>query len=84
MSLIDLNVFETEPAEIYHAKSKDYLSSHQLIEFMQCPYLYQKRRAGLIDEKESSAFLIGRAAHCRILEGQHAVASQFDAAASLM
>ena len=74
MSLIDLNVFETEPAEIYHAKSKDYLSSHQLIEFMQCPYLYQKRRAGLIDERESSAFLIGRAAHCR----QRAVASHYE------
>jgi hypothetical protein len=78
MSLIDLNVFETEPAEIYHAKSKDYLSSHQLIEFMQCPYLYQKHRAGLIDEKEPSAFLIGRAAHCRILEGQRAVASHYE------
>jgi hypothetical protein len=51
MSIIDLNIFETEPAEIYHSRSKEFLSSHQLIEFMQCPYLYQKRRAGLITEK---------------------------------
>jgi hypothetical protein len=77
MTLIDLNVFETEPSEIYHGKSKDYLSSHQLIEFMQCPYLYQKRRAGLLEEKESSSFLIGRAAHCRILEGVETYESQF-------
>jgi hypothetical protein len=68
MSLIDLNVLQEESAATYHAKSKDYLSSHQLIEFMQCPFLYQKRRAGLIDAVESSSFLIGRAAHCRILE----------------
>jgi hypothetical protein len=73
MSLIDLNILETEPSEVYHGKSKDFLSSHQLIEFMNCPYLYQKRRAGLIEEKESSSFLIGRAAHCR----QRAVALQF-------
>ena len=69
MSLIDLNVLQTEPAEVYHGKAKENLSSHQLIDFMRCPLLYQRRRAGLIDEKESSAYFIGRAAHCRILEG---------------
>ena len=69
MSLIDLNILQDEPAEAYHAKAKENLSSHQLIEFMTCPFLYQKRRAGLIEEKEPSAFLIGRAAHTRILEG---------------
>jgi hypothetical protein len=77
MSLIDLNVLQTESAESYHAKSRDYLSSHQLIEFMHCPFLYQKRRAGLIDAVESSSFLIGRAAHCRILEGLDVYESEF-------
>ena len=69
MSLIDLNVLQTEPAEVYHGKAKENLSSHQLIDFMRCPLLYQRRRAGLVDEKESSAYFIGRAAHTRILEG---------------
>ncbi len=69
MPLIDLTILQDEPADTYHAKAKDFLSSHQLIEFMNCPYLYQKRRAGLIEEKEPTAFLIGRAAHTRILEG---------------
>ncbi|MDR1965057.1 MAG: PD-(D/E)XK nuclease-like domain-containing protein, partial [Planctomycetaceae bacterium] len=77
MSLIDLNILQDEPAEVYHGKAKEYLSSHQLIEFMNCPYLYQKRRAGLIEEKDSSSFLIGRAAHCRILEGIESYESQF-------
>jgi hypothetical protein len=77
MSLIDLSILQDEPSEVYHAKSKDYLSSHQLIEFMRCPFLYQKRRAGLIAESEPSAFLIGRAVHCRVLEGLDAYESQF-------
>ena len=77
MTLIDLNILKDEPAEVYHAKANEYLSSHQLIEFMTCPFLYQKRRAGLIDEKEPSAFLIGRAAHTRILEGIEAYESQY-------
>ncbi|MDR1492022.1 MAG: PD-(D/E)XK nuclease-like domain-containing protein [Planctomycetaceae bacterium] len=77
MTKLDVSIFETEPADVYHAKAKEYLSSHQLIEFMQCPYLYQKRRAGLIDEKEPSAFLIGRAAHALILEGYEEYESQF-------
>ncbi len=69
MSLIDLNILQSEPAEVYHGKAKDNLSSHQLLDFMRCPLLYQRRRAGLVDEKESSAYFIGRAAHTRILEG---------------
>jgi hypothetical protein len=77
MRLIDLGVLVEERAEVYHSQSKYYLSSHQLIEFMQCPFLFQKRRAGLIDEHDSPSFLIGRAAHCRILEGRDAYESQF-------
>ena len=77
MTLIDLNILKDEPAEVYHARAKENLSSHQLNEFMQCPFLYQKRRAGLIDEKEPTAFLIGRAAHTRILEGIEAYESQY-------
>ena len=76
-TLIDLNILEVEPAEEYHAKAESFLSSHQLIDFMRCPYLHAKRRAGLIIRKESTAFLIGHAAHCRILEGRDVYESEF-------
>lgn len=75
--IIDLSVLSAEPAEEYHAKAAEFLSSHQLIDFMRCPYLHAKKRAGLIAEKESPAYLIGRAAHCRILEGREIYESQF-------
>ena len=75
--LIDLTVLEVEPAGEYHAKADTFLSSHQLIDFMRCPYLYAKKRAGLIERTETPAFLVGRAAHCRILEGQNVYASEF-------
>ncbi len=77
ISTIDLNILITEPAEEYHAKAESYLSSHQLLDFMRCPYLYAKKRAGLIAASESPAYLIGRAAHCRILEGRDAYQTQF-------
>jgi hypothetical protein len=74
---IDLSVLQTEPAEQYHARSADYLSSHQLIDFMKCPWLHFKKHAGLIENRESAAYLIGRAAHCRILEGRDVYEASF-------
>ncbi len=74
---IDLSVLETEPAEQYHARSADHLSSHQLIDFMKCPWLHFKKRSGLIAETESTAYLVGRAAHCRILEGRDVYEASF-------
>jgi len=66
-----------EPADEYHAKAQWYLSSHQLIDFMRCPFLHARKRAGLIEPKESPAYLVGQAAHCRILEGRDQYESQF-------
>ena len=74
---IPTDIFIREPAEEYHAKAKDHLSSHQLLDFMKCPYLLQKKWMGSIDEKESNAYLIGRAAHVRILEGRDEYEHQF-------
>jgi len=34
---IDLNVLAAEPADEYHAKAGEYLSSHQLLDFIRCP-----------------------------------------------
>ena len=74
---IDLNVLETEPAAEYHGKAKDFLSSHQLLDFMKCPWLYHKKRTGLMADQDSSAYLVGRATHCRILEGRDVYESEF-------
>ncbi len=67
--MIDLEILQSEPAAEYHAKAKQYLSSHQLIDFQKCPLLYAKKRAGLIPQGDSPAYFMGRAAHTRILEG---------------
>ena len=67
---IDLNILEAESAEEYHGKASEYLSSHQLLDFMKCPWLHRKKAIGLIEDKDSPAYLVGRAAHVRILEGR--------------
>jgi hypothetical protein len=74
---IDLGVLSAEPAEEYHARAGEYLSSHQLLDFMNCPWLYRKKQLGLIVDGDSPAMLLGRAAHCRILEGRDVYESEF-------
>jgi len=76
-TLIDLKLLMAEPADEYHAKAAQHLSSHQLIDFIKCPWLHCKKTNGLIEEKDSAAYLVGRAAHCRILEGRAAYEKQF-------
>ncbi len=74
---IDLNILACETAEQYHAKAGEYLSSHQLLDFIRCPLLHRKRALSLIEEKDSPAYLLGRAAHVRILEGRDAYQNAF-------
>jgi len=74
---IDISVLSVEPAEEYHAKAGEYLSSHQLLDFIKCPWLHRKKVIGLIKDKDSPAYLVGRAAHSRILEGREAYESDF-------
>lgn len=59
-----------EPAEVYHAKAKEFLSSHQLADFRKCPQLFHQKRIGLIRDEDRPAYLLGRAAHTLILEGR--------------
>lgn len=73
MQMID-SVFQ-EPAEAYHAKANEYLSSHQLADFRKCPLLYNRKRLGLISDEDRPAFLVGRALHTLVLEGRE----QFEA-----
>lgn len=74
---IDLNLLEVEPADQYHAQADRFLSSHQLLDFIRCPWLHHKKRLGLIRDLDSSSYQIGRAAHVRILEGQEAYETAF-------
>lgn len=74
---IDLDILEAEPAEAYHAKADRFLSSHQLLDFMKCPWLHRKKRVGLIGETDSATYLIGRAAHVRVLEGRQTYQATF-------
>ena len=63
------NVITHEPADVYHAKRSEYLSSHQLADFRKCPLLYHRKKTGSIAEEDRPAYMIGRAAHTLILEG---------------
>ncbi|MCY2928199.1 MAG: PD-(D/E)XK nuclease-like domain-containing protein [Planctomycetota bacterium] len=67
---IDLGVLIHEPEELYHSKADEYLGSHSLADFRRCPLLHFKDCMGLIPDFDRSAYLIGRAGHCRILEGR--------------
>jgi hypothetical protein len=66
-----------EPAEVYHARSREYLTSHALAEFRESPLLYRKRQLGLIADDDRPAFQVGRAAHTLILEGRDAYRRQY-------
>lgn len=74
---IDLDILEAEPADEYHAKADRFLSSHQLLDFMKCPWLHRKKAIGLVGASNSASYLIGRAGHVRILEGREAYAAAF-------
>ncbi|MGQ9919370.1 MAG: PD-(D/E)XK nuclease-like domain-containing protein [Bryobacteraceae bacterium] len=66
-----------ESAEVYQAKAKEYLTSHQLADFRRCPLLYRKKKLGLIEEEDRPAFLVGRALHTLVLEGRDAFEEQY-------
>ncbi len=68
--LIDLNILREEPADVYHARAEAFLTSHQLLDFIKCPWLFHKKQIGLVEDKDSQAYFVGRAAHVRILEGR--------------
>ena len=67
---IDTSILIEESSGDYHAKAKYNLSSHQLLDFMRCPLYYHKKKCGIIADSDSAAYVLGRAAHTRILEGR--------------
>lgn len=65
-----LDALIREPADVYHARSAEHVTAHRLADFRRCPLLFHKKEQGLIAERDSTAYLIGRAAHVLILEGR--------------
>jgi len=70
-------VMTREPADVYHARSAEHVTSHRLADFRRCPLLFRKKEQGLIPERDSTAYLIGRAAHVLILEGRERFEAEF-------
>jgi hypothetical protein len=66
-----------EPEAVYAARRADCLSSHALAEFRKNPLLYRRKQLGLVHEEERAAFIVGRAAHCRVLEGDEEFRRRF-------
>jgi len=66
-----------EPESVYAAKRAENLSSHALGDFRKSPWLFRKKELGLIHDSDSTAYLVGRAAHCLILEGRDAFDAGF-------
>ncbi len=61
----------------YFEKSKTHLTPEQLAEFVRCPLLMKKRRAGLVAHlcKDN----VGLGVHCLVLEGEQAFQDRFTA-----
>ncbi|MCL4743702.1 MAG: PD-(D/E)XK nuclease-like domain-containing protein [Phycisphaerales bacterium] len=76
-AVIDLRFLHREPAEVYHAKATSHLSSHSLADFRRCPLLFRRKELGLTTERDTEAYLVGRAAHVLMLEGRQRFEAEF-------
>ena len=64
----DIMIVESD--DLYHSKSKDFLSSHALIDYINSPILYHQKKLGIIPATDTAAFSLGRAFHTMVLEGK--------------
>jgi PDDEXK-like domain of unknown function (DUF3799) len=71
------DVILKEPADAYHARRSECLSSHQLADFRKCPLLYHRRLLGYAPQEDRPSYLVGRAAHTLILEGLDRFADEY-------
>lgn len=69
--------FIGEPAEVYRSRRREFLTSHQLIDYTHCPLLYKQKQAGLVAETIGEHYLLGSATHCLTLEGRQEFERQF-------
>jgi len=67
----------SEPAEVYHSKAAEYLSSHALADYRKSPLLYRKKAQGLIPDEHRPAYLVGSALHTLVLEGERQFGEEY-------
>jgi hypothetical protein len=72
-----LSFLQQESDETYNSKRSQYLSSHALAEFRRNPLLFRKKELGLVANDDRHCFAVGRAIHCRVLEGADAFAQRY-------
>jgi hypothetical protein len=72
-----LDALVHEHFEAYLEKAKTNLTSHALADFRRSPLLYFKKKQGLIPDEDRPAFVVGRATHKLILEGQAKFAEEY-------
>jgi hypothetical protein len=70
--MIDTTSLLVESWDEYCAMRVSCLTSHSLADFRACPLLYDQKRRGLISDRDSTSFLLGRALHTLVLEGRRA------------
>jgi hypothetical protein len=73
----DVSFIIHESAEVYHAKAREHLSSHQLGDFRKCPALFRKKKLGLVPDEDRPAYQIGRGLHTLALEGRAKFESEY-------
>lgn len=67
------------PADDYHMATKldQYVTSHRLGVYRRDPLEYKQRRDGVIKDKDTTSFQIGRAVHVLVLEGKERFDEEF-------
>ena len=70
------------PAEDYHKATKDneFLTSHRLAIFRRCPLEYKKVIDGVIVQGDTANFVLGRATHTFVLEGEEKFRTEYEVA----
>lgn len=64
-----LSVLVEESFEDYIKGRETHLSSHALGDFRDSPLLFHQKKTGVIPDKDTKAYVLGRASHTLILEG---------------
>lgn len=77
--LEDYPFLQNIPFDVYleDAFQGQYLSSHLLSVFRQCPLLYHQKMCGDVLIEDTAAFQVGRATHALVLSGQDAFDEEY-------
>lgn len=77
MHTYTLPPFVHESFEVYRSRRAQFITSHQLGDFLFCPLYHRKKLSGLIPETIGEHYLLGSATHCLTLEGRHEFERQY-------